>query len=106
MCRFAAKSGPPVVRLNRSELVQQIRLLNTGLLGKGSTALVFKGLWPSRFGPDAVLAIKVLKDPYESDPSAFEGFTYEVGSFHDKCRWSSRSVFMLCLCCAYMSTVI
>ncbi len=44
----------------------------------GASAVVFKCLWPQRFGPNAYLAIKVLKDPYEADPTVFESFCYEA----------------------------
>ncbi len=68
----------PVVRLSRADVVKQIRLLRNGLLGRGSSALVFKCQWPGRFGPNALLAIKVLKDPYEADPAVYESFCYEA----------------------------
>ncbi len=74
----ATASGNPVIRLSRAEVVKQIRLLRNGLLGRGSSALVFKCQWPSRFGPNALLAVKVLKDPYEADPSVYESFCYEA----------------------------
>ncbi len=40
--------------------------------------MVFKAKWPTRFGPDAILAIKMLKDGFESDMHTLESFVYEA----------------------------
>ncbi len=43
----------------------------------GATAVVFQCRWPSRFGPGALLAAKVLQDPYR-EPEHLESFKYEA----------------------------
>jgi hypothetical protein len=35
-------------------------------------------MWPSRFGPRALLAAKVLKDCYEDEQCALQSFAYEA----------------------------
>ena len=67
-----------VVQLTKQELQQQVQLLTHGLLGRGATALVFKCVWPSRFGPNALLAAKVMKDGFESDINVLQSFSYEA----------------------------
>jgi hypothetical protein len=77
-------SGPfanaAAVHLSRSDLKQQLQLISAdgGLLGRGATALVFKCVWPQRFGPNALLAAKVLKDGIELDPTVLQAFCYEA----------------------------
>ncbi len=45
----------------------------------GATALVFKCRWPSRFGAHAVLAAKVLRDPFDApDAEAVQAFAFEA----------------------------
>ncbi len=45
----------------------------------GATALVFKCRWPCRFGPHALLALKVLRDPFEGEHSEhMAAFAYEA----------------------------
>jgi hypothetical protein len=39
---------------------------------------VFKGRWPSRFGPRALLAVKVLKDPFDCNAAVLNTFAYEA----------------------------
>jgi hypothetical protein len=69
-----------VVQLSRAELAQQVQLVSSegGMLGRGATALVFKCVWPQRFGPNTVLAAKVLKDGIVLDPTALQAFSYEA----------------------------
>jgi hypothetical protein len=69
----------PALQLSGAELRQQVQLVSGdgGLLGRGATALVFKCLWPQRFGPNTVLAAKVLKDGIELDATVLQAFSYE-----------------------------
>jgi hypothetical protein len=56
----SAPADVPALRLNRHEVKRQVRLIKDGgLLGRGATALVFKCVWPDRFGPSRLLAAKV-----------------------------------------------
>jgi hypothetical protein len=51
-------------RLTREDVQRQLRLVPRafgGLLGRGATSLVYKALWPGRFGPQSLLAVKVKK---------------------------------------------
>jgi hypothetical protein len=45
----------------------------------GASALVFKCQWPSRFGPNALLAGKVLRDPYDPLPDHIQVGVYSQG---------------------------
>ncbi len=41
--------------------------------------MVFMARWPSRFGPNALLAVKVLRDPFEGPESDHMlAFVYEA----------------------------
>ncbi len=40
--------------------------------------MVFKGLWPSRFGPDALLAVKVLSNAWAGNESLQRSFQREA----------------------------
>jgi hypothetical protein len=75
-----AFTDAPAVQLSCAELKQQVQLVSgdQGLLGRGATALVFKCVWPQRFGPATVLAAKVLKDGIEMDPTLLQAFSYEA----------------------------
>jgi hypothetical protein len=79
-----AVSGPllsaPAAELTKAELRQQVQLVSGegGLLGRGATALVFKCVWPQRYGPNTVLAAKVLKDGIELDMTVLQAFSYEA----------------------------
>lgn len=44
----------------------------------GGTALAFQCVWPKRFGPNALLACKVLKDGYEVDVRMLQTFMYDA----------------------------
>jgi hypothetical protein len=49
-----------------------------GLLGRGAIALVFKCLWPQRFGPHTLLVAKVLKDGIDLNSRVLQAFHYEA----------------------------
>jgi hypothetical protein len=70
----------PALQLSHAELKQQVQLVSAlgGLLGRGATALVFKCVWPQRFGPDTLLAAKVLQDGIDLDPTVLQAFNYEA----------------------------
>jgi hypothetical protein len=44
----------------------------------GATAMCFKCVWPSRFGPNALLAAKVMRDPRSEDLRTLHSFVYEA----------------------------
>jgi hypothetical protein len=61
----------------------------------GSTALCFKGLWPSRFG-NGVLAVKVMKDGSDAEIPVMQSFLYEAtvlatAKYEGHARDASRS---------------
>jgi hypothetical protein len=70
-------AGMAAMELTRDQLRKQVQLVRDGMLGRGATALVFKCIWPSRFGNNRLLAAKVLKDGFEVDIRTLESFCYE-----------------------------
>ncbi len=72
---------PPTapVQLTRAEVARgDVRLVRDGLLGRGATALVFKCVWPKRFGRHVQLAAKVLKDGHTPSLVELNSFAYEA----------------------------
>jgi hypothetical protein len=71
----------PIVQLTAEQLRQHIILVAGGLVATGSntsSALVFKCMWPSRFG-SALLAAKVLRNTSpEPDQEALQSFQFEA----------------------------